>query len=115
MVERSVRDAEVTGSSPVAPTIFMKKQVQLYYSGRVQGIGFRYTVLDIARQQKIGGWVKNLDDGRVEVVAEASEGILNNFLQQINQHFSGYIKDSIIEWLPAARQDGEFRDFEIKF
>ncbi|MCX5699315.1 MAG: acylphosphatase [Candidatus Omnitrophica bacterium] len=90
----------------------MKKIAHVYYSGRVQGIGFRYTVLDIARQQKIGGWVKNLDDGRVEVVVEAEEDILNSFLQQVNQHFSQYIKDVNIEWLPAS---GELSIFEIKF
>ena len=87
LVERSVRDAEVTGSSPVAPTIktllmgfIMKKQLHLYYSGRVQGIGFRYTVQDIAASLKICGWVKNLIDGRVEVLAQAEEDILGGFL-----------------------------------
>ncbi len=90
----------------------MKKQLHFFYSGRVQGIGFRYTVLDIARQQKIGGWVKNLDDSRVEVVAEAEEDVLNDFLNQINQQFFRYIQDVNTEWLPAS---GEFRDFQIKF
>ncbi len=88
----------------------MKKRLQLFYSGRVQGVGFRYTVLDIARQQKVCGWVKNLDDGRVEIIAEASEDILNSFLQEINQQFSRYIKDTNTEWLPAS---GEFSDFQI--
>jgi len=90
----------------------MKKQLHVFYSGRVQGIGFRYTVLDIARQQKVCGWVKNLDDSRVEVLAEASEDILNDFLQEINQHFSRYIQDADIEWLSVS---GEFSDFQIKF
>jgi acylphosphatase len=60
----------------------------------------------------VWGWVKNLDDSRVEVVAEAEEETLNIFLQQVNQHFAQYIKDVNIEWLPAG---GEFRDFSIKF
>jgi len=90
----------------------MEKIAHVYYSGWVQGIGFRYTVLDIARQQKIGGWVKNLDDARVEVVVEAEEDVLNSFLQQVNQHFSQYIKDVDIEWLPAS---SEFSDFQIAF
>jgi len=90
----------------------MKKQVHVYYSGRVQGIGFRYTLQDIANYQKVWGWVKNLEDSRVEVVAEAEEDVLNSFLQQVNQHFSQYIKDESIEWLPAA---GEFRDFRVVF
>ncbi|HNW39650.1 MAG TPA: acylphosphatase [Candidatus Omnitrophota bacterium] len=90
----------------------MKKQAHVYYSGQVQGIGFRYTLVDIADYQKVLGWVKNLDDARVEVVAEAEEDSLKSFLQQVSQHFSQYIKDQDIEWLPAS---GEFRDFKIKF
>ena len=90
----------------------MRKQVHLFYSGKVQGVGFRYTLLDIARREKICGWVKNLDDGRVEVIAEASEDILSNFLQEINHQFSGYIKDLNTEWLPAS---GQLDDFGIRF
>lgn len=90
----------------------MRKQLHLIYSGRVQGIGFRYTVLDIARQQKVCGWVKNLDDGRVEILAEAQEDALNVFLEQINQYFSRYISDTTVEWLPA---NGELSDFQIRF
>jgi len=90
----------------------MAKQLHLFYSGRVQGIGFRYFVLNIASQLKISGWVKNLDDGRVEIIAQASEDILKNFLQEINQQFCGSIKDSNTEWLPAS---GELSGFQIKF
>ncbi len=89
----------------------MKKQAHIYYSGRVQGIGFRYTIQDIAKFHQVLGWVKNLDDARVEVVAEATEDALNKFLQQVNQHFLQYIRDVSLEWLPAS---GEFRDFRIK-
>jgi acylphosphatase len=90
----------------------MKKQLHLYYSGHVQGIGFRYAVSDIARDLKICGWVKNLDDLRVEVSAEAEEEPLKDFIQQVNLHFSRNIKEVDIEWLPAG---GQFRDFSVKF
>ena len=90
----------------------MRKQVHVYYSGRVQGIGFRYTLTDIANYQKVSGWVKNLDDARVELVAEAKEDTLKIFLQQVDQHFSQYIQEANIEWLPAS---GEFRDFKVVF
>ena len=90
----------------------MKKQLHLYCSGKVQGIGFRYTVQDIANSLKICGWVKNLSDGRVEVLAEAEEYSLNSFLEQINQHFSLYIKEAKTEWQSAS---GKFRDFQITF
>ena len=97
----------------------MKKQLHIYYSGKVQGIGFRYTVQDIANFLKVCGWVKNLNDGRVEVLADAEEDTLSNFLDQINQHFSRYIKEINTEWypsgLPAGRENVEFRDFQVIF
>ncbi len=90
----------------------MEKQLHVFYSGHVQGIGFRYTVTEIARKMKICGWVKNLDDRRVEIVAQAQEELLEGFLEQIQQSFSRHIRNVDTEWLPAA---GEFRDFSVRF
>lgn len=90
----------------------MKKQIHVYYIGKVQGVGFRFTSEDIAIDLGITGWVKNLRDGRVEVVAEAEEGVLEDFLNKINQRFSGYIQDVDIEWRAASRK---FKDFGIQF
>ena len=90
----------------------MKKQVHAYYSGRVQGVGFRFTASDIAQDLDVTGWVKNLHDGRVEVVAEAEEDLLKEFLERINKYFSRYIQDVDIKWFPAI---DEFKDFGIKF
>ncbi len=90
----------------------MNKQVHIYYSGRVQGVGFRYTVRDIADELDVGGWVKNLSDSRVEVVAEAEEVALKDFLEGIARSFSRYIQDTDLEWGPAG---GEYKDFEIRY
>ncbi len=90
----------------------MKKQIHVYYSGRVQGVGFRFTAEDIAQDLGATGWVKNLRDGRVEVAAEAEEGLLKEFLERINKYFSRYIQDVDIKWFPAT---GEFKDFGIRF
>jgi acylphosphatase len=89
-----------------------KKQIHVYYSGRVQGIGFRFTVERVANDLGGVGWVRNLRDGKVEVVAEGEEGALKDFLDKVSRHFSRYIQDTDVEWQEAA---GEFKDFEIRF
>lgn len=89
----------------------MKKQAHVYYSGRVQGVGFRFTAIDIARDLKVWGWVRNLSDGRVELIAEAEEDTLRDFLSQISRYFSRYIEDVETDWKAAT---GEFKNFSIE-
>lgn len=90
----------------------MKKQLHIFYTGRVQGVGFRFTAIDIAKDIGVTGWVKNLRYGRVELLAEAEEKKLKNFLSRINNFFARYIQDTDINWLAAT---GEFKDFIIEF
>ncbi len=90
----------------------MKKQVRVYYSGRVQGVGFRFTAESIANDLGVTGWVKNSRDGGVEIVAEAEEDTLKDFLERINKYFARYIQDVNIEWFSAT---GEFKEFGIEF
>ncbi|MFA4989674.1 MAG: acylphosphatase [Candidatus Omnitrophota bacterium] len=90
----------------------MKKQVQVYYSGQVQGIGFRFTAERLAEGLGVLGWVSNLSDGRVELVAEANEDTLKDFLSQLNNIFKRYIQDIQVDWKPAT---GGFKDFGVRF
>jgi acylphosphatase len=80
----------------------MKKQVHVYYSGKVQGVGFRFTAREAAEELGVTGCVKNLDDGRVEVLAEAAEDTLKDFLASIDKSFSRYISDVQVTWGPAS-------------
>ena len=90
----------------------MKKRIHAYFSGKVQGVGFRFTVLRIAEDLKICGWVKNSVNLRVEILAEAEEGDLREFLTQIQEHFTRHILDVDLDWLDSTN---EFQDFGVKF
>jgi acylphosphatase len=90
----------------------MIRQVHLLYSGRVQGVGFRYTFRQIAGRLAITGWVKNLRDGRVEAVAEAEEDILRQLLDYVAGDFSGYIREVKVEWHEPSH---EFDQFGVRF
>jgi acylphosphatase len=90
----------------------MKKQIHVLYTGSVQGVGFRFMTESIARSLSVGGWVKNLANGQVEVIAEAEEGFLKDFLGQIDQSFERYIRNTQVDWLDAA---GGFETFEIRY
>jgi acylphosphatase len=88
------------------------KKIHIFYSGNVQGIGFRYIAKQLADKYRIVGWIKNTADDKVELVALGEEKILKDFLNKINQNFSGYIKDVNLQWQESA---GEFKDFSVKF
>ena len=90
----------------------MLRRIDVFYSGRVQGVGFRFTTEDLARNLGVTGWVSNLPDRRVELVAEAEESILKDFLSRIKQYFRSYIQDVDIHWQEPS---GEFKDFGIRF
>ncbi|MFH1201325.1 MAG: acylphosphatase [Candidatus Omnitrophota bacterium] len=88
------------------------KQVHVVYSGRVQGVGFRFTVEHIARQINVVGWVKNLPDGKVEVLAQGSDEDLKDLLSEIKAELSSYIKNEDVSWSDVTE---EFKNFRIKF
>ena len=90
----------------------VKKRIHAIFSGRVQGVGFRYTAESKALALRVCGWVKNTADGDVELVAEQKEEVLKNFLAQLEKEFMGYIGDRKIQWGSAT---GEFKDFSTRF
>jgi acylphosphatase len=83
----------------------------IFYSGRVQGVGFRYTTKTVATGFDITGIVRNLPDGRVELVAEGARAELAEFRQAIlDAGLAGLIHDEQVIWAAAKN---EFRGFEI--
>lgn len=85
---------------------------EVYYSGRVQGVGFRYTTRSVARGFAVTGFVKNLRDGRVEVVVEGQPAEVQAFLRAVRAEMGHHIADVQETSGPAT---GQFSTFEVKF
>ena len=66
---------------------------RVYYTGRVQGVGFRYTSQRLAQEHAVAGYARNLPDGRVELVAEGGPGAVEALLASIGKQMHGYIRD----------------------
>ena len=89
------------------------KRLHAYFSGSVQGIGFRYITERLARHFPVTGFVKNLANGKVEVVAEGDETDLKDFLKAVESgELRGYIREVQTEWEAAK---GEFKHFGVSF
>ncbi len=88
-----------------------RTRMQILYSGRVQGVGFRYTVKTAASGYDVTGIVRNLADGRVELIAEGSKDELNAFREGIRESgLEHFIKGEEVSWSEAKN---EFRGFEV--
>jgi acylphosphatase len=83
---------------------------RVLYTGRVQGVGFRWTSRSIARRFPVGGWVRNLADGRVEMIVEGEETDVEAYLDAVSRHFGRMIHDRQV--LPEAAE-GTPESFEI--
>lgn len=81
------------------------------YSGHVQGVGFRYTAHSIARNHEVTGFVRNLPDGRVELVAEGQRSDIDRFLADVRERLSNHIGDERSDVGPAT---AEFMGFDIR-
>jgi acylphosphatase len=85
---------------------------RVLYSGRVQGVGFRYTARRIAGQHAVTGFVRNLDDGRVELVAEGAPAELDRLLAAIAEAMTGHIREIQVAAIPTT---GKFASFDVAF
>ncbi|MBI3332803.1 MAG: acylphosphatase [Candidatus Omnitrophica bacterium] len=94
-------------------TAAASRRLHVFWSGRVQGVGFRYTAEMAALELKLTGWVRNIPDGRVEAICEGPEAVLKLFLIRIAAGpMKPYIRQSQVEWADAT---GEFEEFRVRF
>ncbi len=86
-------------------------RLHIWYSGHVQGVGFRYSVRSVAQGYEVSGLVRNLLDGRVELVAEGTRDELEAFRRGIvDSGLSGLIRNEEVVW---ERAEGNLRGFAM--
>jgi len=85
---------------------------RILYRGRVQGVGFRYTAYSLARRLPIAGFVRNLSDGRVELVVEGDETDVDAYLRRLAERMGDNIDGRDVEEQPP---DGSYQRFEIRY
>jgi acylphosphatase len=82
-----------------------------YFTGRVQGVGFRYTALQVAREFEVSGFVSNLPDGRVRLEAEGTAEEIDAFLAAVQERMHGHVRkvDRVV-----SRRAPQFSGFSIR-
>lgn len=89
----------------------MVTYLHVYFSGRVQGVGFRYQTLQVANGYEVAGYVQNLADGRVEIEVEGESAELEAFVDAVRENMDGYIKGVEIS---SGQREGVMHGFGIR-
>ncbi len=83
----------------------------VYFSGRVQGVGFRYTAIDVAHNYEVTGFVRNLPDGRVEMITQGKGPTVDAFINALCERMNRYIRETYINEEPLG---DDFNGFSIR-
>jgi len=84
----------------------------IIFIGRVQGVGFRFTAHRIADRCQLTGFVRNLSDGTVEMLAQGQTEDISDCIRDIEETFPDYIRETKIEEIP---HDPRYTNFKITF
>ena len=84
----------------------------VFFSGSVQGVGFRYTACRVAQLFDVGGYVRNLPDGRVECVIEGDLIQIDQYVNELARQMRGYISGQAQE---TGKLEGKFHGFTVQF
>lgn len=82
----------------------------VFFSGHVQGVGFRFAALQVAREFEVAGWVRNLADGRVELSVEGGAAEVEAFVVALSERMHGHIRKTERS---ARQRPAEHRGFVI--
>lgn len=83
----------------------------VYFTGHVQGVGFRYAAMQVAREFEVSGFVRNLTDGRVLVEIEGQARDVTDFIDALEERMHGYIRKTERE---SEKRAPIFGGFEIR-
>lgn len=83
----------------------------VHFAGRVQGVGFRYATLQLAREFEVTGYVKNLPDGRVLLEIEGTRADIDALVEAIEERMHGYIRKTE---RASSRGVPQYSGFEIR-
>lgn len=83
----------------------------VHFTGRVQGVGFRFQALQVAREFEVAGYVQNLPDGRVRLEVEGARAEIDAFLAALGERMEGHIRNTE---RTAGRRTPRFSGFEIR-
>jgi acylphosphatase len=83
----------------------------VHFSGHVQGVGFRYTTLQVAKEFDVTGFVSNLADGRVLLEVEGAPAEIKAFIEAVRERLHGHIRKTEQR---SARRTPQFSGFTIK-
>jgi acylphosphatase len=86
-------------------------RLAILFAGHVQGVGFRYTARNLARNFDVTGYVRNLPDGRVEMVVEGEPEEARGLLEAIQLEMQGHVRETQLHEAPAT---GEFPGFVVR-
>ena len=91
----------------------VQKRIHIFVIGRVQGVFFRQSTRVVAIKNNVNGWVCNLDDGRVEIVAEGEQQNINNLATWCK---TGPANSRVDEFeLSEENFTSEFENFEVRY
>jgi acylphosphatase len=99
-------------ATEAGPKFMSLDRRRVYFSGRVQGVGFRFTAQSLARGFEVAGYVRNLPDGRVELIAEGDTDELDAFLASIQLEMNRCITNVTTESQPPGEHP--FTGFSIR-
>lgn len=88
------------------------ERIEVFYSGHVQGVGFRFNACQQAEGLAIDGHVKNLPDRRVQLVAEGSIADLKELIRRVDQSMQDNIREKTVDWQAAT---GQLAPFKIQY